>query len=107
MSTSWDEASSCPNDGSPGKVEHRRPQPGGGQLVTLTCNQTRCQYHKDGWVVQIRPDNTIPDKIDPRTREKAAPAYHFSNTRRDNILAALEQQTRAEQKPGTEVPNRP
>ena len=102
MSTTWEEASACPADGSPGKVANRKAQPGGGQLVTLTCNQTRCQYHADGWIVQVRPDNTIPDKIDPRTRERL-PAPSMSNTRRDEVLAALERQSVKETRPGSEV----
>jgi len=105
MSTTWEEASACPDDGTPGKVASRKPVPGGGQVVTVTCNQTRCQYHRDGWLVSIRPDNTIPDKIDPRTRENVMPALITTNTRRDQILAELEAQTRNEQKPGFEIPN--
>jgi len=86
-------------------VESRKPAPGGGQLVTLLCNQTRCQYAADGWIVSIRPDNTIPDKIDPRTRERQFGDMHFSSARRDAIMAALERQTVNEQKPGAEVSN--
>lgn len=105
LSSTWEEASSCPEDGTPGKVQNRRPAPGGGQTVTLICNMTRCPYHSDGWVVSIRPDNTIPDKIDPRTRDKEFTPLQFSNTRRDNVLAALGQQLTNEQKPGAEVRN--
>lgn len=105
MSTTWEEASACPDDGSPGKVAGRKAIPGGGQSVTLTCNLTRCQYHEDGWVVSIRPDNTIPDKIDPRTREKVAPTIFMTNTRRDEAIAALERQVAKEMGPGGEVRN--
>ena len=105
MSTTWEEASQCPNDGTPGRVASRKGVPGGGQLVTLMCNQTRCQYHTDGWIVSVRPDNTIPDRIDPRTRERQFPDFNFSNTRRDQVLEALGQQTVNEQKSGTEVRN--
>ena len=104
MTATWDEASACPADETPGKVMRRQPQQGGGQLVTLTCNQTRCPYHTDGWVVQVRPDNTIPDKIDPRTREKQFTPLQFNSMRREATLAALAEQARSEQRPGYEVP---
>ena len=105
MSTSWEEASACPSDGSPGKVEHRKPAAGGGQVVTLTCNQTRCPYNVDGWVVSIRPDNTIPDKIDPRTREREYAPLFAAKERRSMILENLQEQMLREQQPGAEVSN--
>lgn len=71
--------------------------------MTLVCNQTRCPYHEDGWVVQIRPDNTIPDRIDTRTREKEyTPLYAF-NERRSALLGNLQEQLEREQRPGAEV----
>jgi hypothetical protein len=106
MSTTWEEASKCPRDGAyTGRVVNRKRVPEG-QLVTLVCPEDNCMYHEMGWVVTIRPDNTIPDKIDPRTRERQFPTMFMSNTRRDEVLAALERQNRTETTPGGEVRGR-
>lgn len=104
MSTSWDEASKCPADGSTGRVVNRRRE-GRSQLVTLACTNTRCAYHEDGWVVQIRPDNTIPDPIDPNTREKRFAPTSMAHARRRMVLDALEEQIASETSPGGEVSN--
>jgi hypothetical protein len=106
MSTSWDEASQCPGDGTPGRVVNRRAVPrdqGGGQMVTLECNLTRCEYHEQGWIVQIRPDNTIPDPTPKEQREKNYAPTALSHARKRAVLDALEEQFAQEQRPGTEV----
>jgi hypothetical protein len=81
----------------------RQSAKGGGQLVTLECQQTRCSFHNLGWVVTIRPDNTIPDKIDPRTRESNIPKMRLSQERQTKILEGLAAQVATEQSPGGEV----
>jgi hypothetical protein len=102
MSTSWDEASQCPDDQFTGKVINRKPIRGQGTLVTLECPNERCQYHETGWVVQVRPDNTIPDKLDLSTREKQ---YRNTMTEaaKQQVRDALAQQVLDEMKPGSEV----
>lgn len=105
VSTSWEEASSCPNDGTTGKVVSRRTVGREGQLVSLECLQTRCEFHTEGWIVQIRADNTIPDKLDIKTRERQFAPTAMSATRRRAVLDALEEQVSREVKPGAEVPN--
>jgi hypothetical protein len=104
MTTSWDEASRCPRgDGFTGKVESRKALPSGGQMVTLVCPGDNCEYHEMGWVVQIRPDNTIPDKLDVNTRERSFAPTAVSHQRRAQVMRALEEQAASEMKPGTEV----
>lgn len=104
MTTSWEEASQCPRDQFTGKVTGRRPLPGGGQLVTLVCPGDNCEYADTGWLVQIRPDNTIPDK-----READRTPKQFVNTMtetaKQQIRDALAQQVESELKPGTEIRN--
>jgi len=106
MSSSWAEASKCPRDGSQGAIASERAGTGqlrGSKLITLICPETRCGFHEDGWVVQIRPDNTIPDPQAPRTREKQF--YFGANERikarriREQLDAQVERETQA----GTEV----
>jgi hypothetical protein len=64
MTASWDDASRCPRHELKGAEQSSRPMKHGeqrGTLVTLTCPQETCEYYDAGWVVQIRPDGTIPD----------------------------------------------
>jgi hypothetical protein len=56
-----------------------------------------------GWVVQILPDNTIPDPIDPTTREKQYSFTTNDKIRRRKVLAGLEEQVQRELKAGTEI----
>jgi hypothetical protein len=57
-----------------------------------------------GWIVQIRPDNTIPDKQEVTNRPK-----QFRNTMseaaKQQVRDALAQQVVNEQKPGYEIRN--
>jgi hypothetical protein len=109
VSTSWDEAAKCPEDGSTGKVTGERALPrseGGGKLVTLACLLNRCTYSEEsgmGWAVQVRADNTIPDKVDPATREKYLPKASMPESRKQVIRDALAQQVEDEMKAGTEI----
>jgi len=68
------------------------------------CPEDNCEYSEFGWTVQIRPDNTIPDKQDPKDRPK-----QFKNTMTETakqaVRDALAQQVESEMKPGTEVRN--
>jgi hypothetical protein len=103
MTTPWDEASRCPRDGAfTGKVTQRKPFEGG-QLVTLVCPEDNCEYHEMGWVVQLRPDGTIPDKLDVHNREKSFVLSPTAAQTKRRVLEALEEQAAAEQRPGTEV----
>jgi hypothetical protein len=103
MVATWDEASRCPRDGFTGKVMSRKGLGGGGQLVSLVCPGDNCEYHEQGWVVQVRPDNTIPDVTPVEQREKHYAPTSMSNQRRRMVLDALEEQAASEMRPGTEV----
>lgn len=99
MSTTWEEASSCPRDGAfTGQVVKRKATQEG-QLVTLICPEDNCSYHVDGWVVLIRHDGSIPDKIDPRTREKQFAPLNLRPERQEQVLADLERQIAQETRP--------
>jgi hypothetical protein len=103
MPTTWDEANRCPEDQYTGIVQSRKSYKGGGQIVTLTCPQTRCQYYEDPWIVQVRPDNTVPDRIDPNERRKANPRPKINQAAAQQARDILAQQVLAEQRPGYEV----
>ena len=104
MSTTWEEASRCPRDGQyQGKVVNRKTIHGGGQLLTLQCPEDNCSFHEDGWIVQTRPDGTIPDKMDPRDRDKRFYKTSMSSARKQMVTDALARQVELEQRPGSEV----
>jgi len=106
MASSWEDARRCPSDESPGEIVGRRPasrESGaapGSQLVTLQCKNTRCAYHETPWVVQINPDNTIPDPI--TDREKFFPKLPGGQRARD-VVDMLTRQVERETKPGGEI----
>jgi hypothetical protein len=109
VSTSWDEASACPNDGLTGKVVFRKPIPhveGGGQMITLTCPNERCEYSTAGWIVQTRSDGSIPDKVDPTTRDKNFSKSRMSQTQEQQVRDLLALQAEAETRPGYEIGHR-
>jgi len=110
VSISWDEASQCPRDGLTGKVESRRRIPKGaaevgGQLVTLTCPGTNCEYNGIGWTVQLRPDGTIPEPVERGQRERSFPVLPGSATRAQAVRDALAEQVELEQRGGGEIRN--
>lgn len=105
MTTSWDEASKCPRDGAyTGQVVMRKALKGGqGQLLTLICPETNCPYNKDGWIVQLMPDGTIPNPTPPEQRERIIPKMHFSRERQSRVLDELAAQAEQETRAGAEV----
>jgi len=103
MSTTWEEASLCPRDGAfTGKVISQRNVKGEGTIYTLVCPESNCSFHDMGWIVQKRPDGTIPDPQTDRSRPR-----QFKNTMteaaKQQVRDALAQQVAAEQKPGYEI----
>jgi hypothetical protein len=106
MSTSWDEASACPADGLTGKVTSRKQIPrleGGGQMITLSCPNERCEYNGLGWIVQTRADGSIPDKVDPTTRDKNFSKSRISWEEKQRMRDLVAMQVEAEQRPGYEI----
>jgi len=103
MSTTWDQASKCPRDGAfTGKVTSRKAVKGG-QLVTLECPEDNCPYHLDGWIVQVRPDGTIPDAVVPSERERQFAPTSMSASRRRLVMDALDRQVELEMQKHGEV----
>ena len=106
MSSTWAEASKCPRDGAQGSIESERNGSGamrGSKMVTVICPNTRCSFHDVGWVVQIRPDNTIPD---PQVVEQRPQQFRFGASERIKARAIrdqLESQVARETKAGTEI----
>jgi hypothetical protein len=106
VSSSWTEASKCPADGAQGVKSGESRGNDGSRLITVICPENRCHYHEMGWIVQIRRDGSIPDPIDPKTREKNYPAVQADIQRSRRIRDNLERQLGVETKPGGEIRTR-
>lgn len=61
--STMEEAKRCPTCGEPGDVESRKPAPERylGTLWIFICRNERCRRFERTWVVQVRPDGTIPE----------------------------------------------
>ena len=70
--TTLDEARRCPKCEQPGVENNRRPIRGGGTSIEFGCRNERCRwYNQPGWIVDVRPDGTLPNP--DRHRSKAFP----------------------------------
>lgn len=75
--STFEEAKRCPTCTEPGDVESRKPFRGTerylGTLWVFICKNERCPRYERTWVVQVRPDGTIPEPT--LHREKNFPMY--------------------------------
>lgn len=71
--TTLDEARRCPTCGELGQAVGVRPMESmrQGKLHVFRCQNTRCMKHDRDWLVQVRPDGTIPEPS--KNREKSFP----------------------------------
>ena len=60
----WEEARRCPKCNQPGEevAERRLPERHQGKVVTLACASRLCIQFGDRWIVQVKPDGTIPKR---------------------------------------------
>jgi hypothetical protein len=97
MSASWEEARRCPGDGSPGEVVSKTPAkrgsglPPGTQFVTLQCKNNRCAYNETPYIVQIRPDGTIPDPTLQRDKS-FVPLTVFDRDKGKTVIENLQEE---------------
>lgn len=90
--TTLDAARRCPKCEQPGVEENRRHMRGGGMSITFGCHNERCRwYGQPGWVVDVRPDGTLPDP--DRHRSKAFPKMpDFTDRMRETVDKQLERE---------------
>ena len=102
MSSSWDDARRCSTHKMAGKelsrtVGGRGTSLAGSKIITLECPESGCPIGT--WIVQVRPDGTIPE---PTTeRDKQYPA--IPNWRRaagQNMIENIQEQVAREQAAG-------
>lgn len=72
----FEEAQKCPKCSTPGEISAERSLPRSkDKLVTLICKNSTCKWFNTTYVVQRRPDGSVPDP-DTRPRVKDFPAMH-------------------------------
>jgi hypothetical protein len=86
--TSFDEARRCPTCQQPGLAVGQRPADSSnrraGTLHIFRCANERCAKHDRDWIIQVRPDGTIPEPT--LNREKS---FNIDrNTARERIAKA-------------------
>jgi hypothetical protein len=61
--TTFEEASRCPKCNQPGQVSAQGKvlRHGAGELKTVYCRNSRCEWLDTSWIVQINADGTIPE----------------------------------------------
>lgn len=82
-----EEATRCPKCDEPGAKTETRPADRGGKIYTYECRNERCRWFGDGgWIVQVNPDGTIPE------RKKGPKEFSpLTNWQESSARAALEQ----------------
>lgn len=94
--TSLDAARRCPRCQQPGVEMNQKPQRNGGVSYTFGCKNERCRwFNQPGWVVDVRPDGTLPDPN--RHRGKTFPKMPDFTTR---MQESVDRQIAAELEPG-------
>jgi hypothetical protein len=82
----YEEAKRCPKCKQPGRlksVENPLVSPEdrtrfgiqrGAKVETYVCINERCRWFETGWVVQLNPDGSIPDRTQALAKDKQYPA---------------------------------
>ena len=74
----------------------------GSKIITLQCQNIRCEFFEQEWIVQILPDGTIPDPVKERDKQfHAIPNWQVAKGQL--LVENLQDQIAYEQKRGTEI----
>ncbi len=58
-----EEAKICPRCSEPGRLSHEHKFRSGKKVITFMCDNERCRWYSTGWLVQVNPDGTIPERV--------------------------------------------
>lgn len=62
--TTLEETQRCKPCGFPGKVVQTMKPPHllpGAKVLVIACDNNRCRYYEERWLVQVNPDGTVPE----------------------------------------------
>lgn len=105
MTTTFEEAKSCPKCGLPGDDAQTLPVARGKRVHIIFCRNAACSWFNTSWIVQVNPDGTIPTPEYQKKEPKKFPALPIEEQRARDIQAALRADRERQQHKGTEVPN--
>jgi hypothetical protein len=88
----YEQATRCPKCDQPGKLASTNTVPGhlGTQVESWTCVNEACSWFTTGWIVQINPDGTIPDRT--AGPKQYAPLSPGMETAARDYLRAIQQE---------------
>lgn len=88
--TTLEDRRRCPKCEMPGLQAGRVVRPTDrSEIVTMTCDNSRCKWFNEAWIYQIRADGSLVEP-DTRKRPKNFPELPASNSQR--FLDALDQE---------------
>lgn len=106
MSASWEDARRCYEckmvGAEKGRSAGRTGVMRGSTIITLECKNSRCSNNNTPWIVQIRPDGSIPEPTLDREKEFQIVPSHIKERGR-RIVEGLEAQVASELEEGTEI----
>lgn len=88
----YEQATHCPICDQPGELSSTNSVPGfpGTKVEGWTCVNERCRWFTTGWIIQINPDGTIPDRTaGPKQYQPLSPGQE---TAARDYLRAIQQE---------------
>lgn len=104
--TSYEEACRCPKCGKPGEVTDKSPAKNlkrGTALHTVYCRTELCRWFNTCWYVQVNPDGSVPEAKNHTGEPKLYQGFENHDQMARDIMRALEAQSDAEIRPGSEI----
>jgi hypothetical protein len=94
----FEEAKLCPFCEKPGEDASSVPLPQGrGTMHLIYCRNSLCQWYNTNWFVQVRPDGTIPNRLQEKGPAEFQPRSNdFEAIGRRHLEDALKRDLRDE-----------
>jgi len=93
--TTIDEAKRCPKCGNAGEESGNHRGPRGSRVYTFICKNETCRWFDTGWLVQVKPDGTIPEREPGEKEFPAMPDFDVNKERTEEaIKRQVEQETK-------------
>lgn len=99
---SFDEAAKCPKCKHTGETVSQRPaQTGNGTVFTLECKNKVCPWYETTWIVQRKPDGTVPirDEGPMDERERMFPKVREGEKLAEMVLEQISKEETVDESP--------
>jgi hypothetical protein len=88
--STYEKATRCPKCTLPGILTKTHAGVGGAKVESWTCDNERCKWYTTGWIIQINPDGSIPERRPgPKQFEPLSPGME---TAARDYLRSIEQE---------------